>query len=345
MIGFGALQGRRHSAGLIMGVVVAMASVIVSGCSSSADKSPTSTDGANAQPIATVTFGESGVAIDEVLEWIADDQGMFANHHIAVKFVQTAGGTQSIQAMVGGSLQVALVGAETVANVATAGAVPVKIVGASVITFPYFVVAGKQYAQGSDLKGKTFAISKIGSASDAAARAALTAFSLTPSDVTIRQVGGTTARLSAVVSGAAAATVITPELLPQAEKAGLSKLLSLADADTEYANSVFAVSTSFLDSHKTFADDLRAALNDARVYLLNNANKQHVEDVLAKHLEVDATSDTVSAGYSYLTSGSKLVLPQDLKLTRQSVQAAIDGSQGAKSVNVSDIVLPAALAS
>ncbi len=317
-----------RSMGAVLGTLVLLTACSVAGPAASPAASAAASAAASPRPI-SVKLGESGIAIDEVLDWVALDLGLFDKQGLQVEIVTTQGGTQSVQSLVSDSLQVALVGGPTVAQADQAGT-GILMIGASMLTYPYYVVVGKDIVDAAALKGKSFAISRLGSASDFAARVALQGMGLKRSDVTIVQAGGTTARLTAVISGAVAATLITPELRAQAEKAGLHVLFDLATANTEYANSVYAASSTYLKANPDFAARFRAALSAAELAVRDSSKAAEVKAIIAKRYKLEASSDTVASGYQYLQTKSSLILPKDALLTRKAVDAVATEAAGTK---------------
>ena len=97
------------------------------------------------------------------------------------------------------------------------------MIGATVnkILFQFFTA--REVSRPSELKGKRVGISRFGSSSDFALRAALRELGLEPNkDVAILQLGTTPVRMAALEAGSIQGTVLLPPETLMAKKKGLS---------------------------------------------------------------------------------------------------------------------------
>jgi NitT/TauT family transport system substrate-binding protein len=94
------------------------------------------------------------------------------------------------------------------------------------------------------------AISRFGSSSDFIARYALQKVGLTPGkDVTIVQIGSTTARVDAVLTGRVQATVVNPPASIIAQKRGMTVLADLPKLGLVYQHTAVATTRKYIREH------------------------------------------------------------------------------------------------
>jgi NitT/TauT family transport system substrate-binding protein len=100
------------------------------------------------------------------------------------------------------------------------------------------------------LKGGTVAISRFGSASDFIARYALSKIGLAPGkDVTLVQIGSTTARVDATLTGRVQATVVNPPASIIAQKRGMNVLADLPKLGLVYQHTAAATTKKYIREH------------------------------------------------------------------------------------------------
>ncbi len=113
---------------------------------------------------------------------------------------------------------------------------------------PYGLVVSKDIKTMEDLQGKRMAVASLGGINEAAIRFAFERQRMNSKDVTFIQAGGDPSRIAAVVSGAAAGTVLAPPGLFVATKQGLHMLADLGELGSKYPTSVIAMQTIGFDS-------------------------------------------------------------------------------------------------
>ena len=162
--------------------------------------------GGNAQTTVRIAFnGFGGVAP----LYLGQDAGIFKKQNLNLELIFIPGGSLSLQALIGKSLDLLMTGGPPVVNASLQGA-KIKIIGGVINLLPYTFVVSSGIRSAELVKGRKIGISRFGSNTDYVVRLALNHFSLTPNDVQIMQVGGSQARLVALQSGAIQATVLSP---------------------------------------------------------------------------------------------------------------------------------------
>lgn len=294
------------------------AGVFLTACSSS----PASTTGSTTTSVINVQMGVESPGVDELLNYVAKNEGFFKAQGLNVTFNTSAGGVTSTDALISGSLQVAAAGG-TEAIKAIQGGANLKIFGTSLLTFPYDLVSAPAVTKATELSGKAVAVSQIGSASYYGMLAALKTLGVPAHDVTVEQVGSQSSRVSAVEGGGIAATVISAETLPQAEKSGLHLLVNLASAKAPFLDDGYIATTAFLAHNPKFAQEFRNALMSAKAFIDNPANKAKCLQIFSKYYLLPATSSTVQGAWQYAQSNKNnpLVYPAGLKVTTGALSA------------------------
>jgi NitT/TauT family transport system substrate-binding protein len=286
-----------------------------------------------AQPIKLRVGTNFPASTESVVFNLARDAGVLKKHDITVDVVYIAGGTLSMQALIGQNLELLCSGGTPFLLAYLQGA-PVKMIGGVDNRFPYTFVAREASAPGQ-LRGKKIGISRFGSTDDFAVKLALAEFGLNPKEVNIVQVGSSGARATALTSGAIDAATLSPELTHFAKKQGFHVLMDFVERDMEYQQVGIISRQDFL---KNQADSvrrlMRAYFDSVRYY------KTHKEEALQKSMQLLKLQDREVAeiGYAYRTRS----LPDDGRPTVKGLRTALDGliaeNPKAKSINISDVI-------
>ena len=139
---------------------------------------------------------------------IARDAGILKQNQLDVEVIFIAGGTLSMQALIGKSLDFLCTGGTPYIIAYLEGA-QTKMIGGVNNKLPYGFVTLANIKTPAQLKGKRIGISRFGSTDDFAVKLALNQFGLTTKDVSITQVGGAATRLTALQAGSIDAAVLT----------------------------------------------------------------------------------------------------------------------------------------
>ena len=208
-----------------------------------------------AAQLTTLRVGTNSPASTEaVLFSIAKDASILKQHQLDAEVIYIAGGTLSMQALVGRSLDFMCTGGTPFIYAYLEG-VQGKIIGGVNNRLPYGFVSLANIKTPAQLKGKRIGISRFGSTDDFAVKLALAQFGLNPkTDVSITQVGGAATRLTALQAGSIDAAVLTLGLVQIAQKSGLNLLLDFIEKDIEYQQVAIIARDDLL---KTRADVVR----------------------------------------------------------------------------------------
>src|SRR5213594_3977223 len=151
--------------------------------------------------------GGFGTAINVIVP-AAYHQGVFKKYGPDVEYIALASGTLGMQTLLANEIQVLF----------TTGALPVTsnlqggdvtIIAGGINFFPFKLIVRPEIKAPGDLRGKSVAISRFGSASDFAAVAALEKLGVDPKQATLIQLGGNPNRLAGLAGGSVQATVFS----------------------------------------------------------------------------------------------------------------------------------------
>ncbi|MBV9746117.1 MAG: ABC transporter substrate-binding protein [Acidobacteriia bacterium] len=138
------------------------------------------------------------------------------------------------------------------------------MMGSSLNKGAFAMMAAKNIAKGSDLKGKRFAVSQIGDAPYNYAIAMLAHFGLSSRDVQWIPVGtDASGRAAALMGGRAEATLLTAPQYFKVEEAGYKLLANMADFSDVYASTVYLFKKATLQSNSKLAESLIKAHAEA----------------------------------------------------------------------------------
>jgi len=268
--------------------------------------------------LTTLRIGtNAGASTEAALFGIAKDAGILRQSQFDVDVVYIAGGTLSMQALVGKSLDFLCTGGTPFIYASLEGA-QAKILGGINNRLPYALIASGNISSANQLKGKKIAISRFGSTDDFALKMALLQLGLNPkSDVIILQIGGPATRFSALKAGSVDATVLTTGLAQIAVKSGQNLLVDLIEKDIEYQQVALIARE---ESLKTRADMvkrfMKAYLEGIRYY------KTQKEIAIRKTMALLKTNDREIAALDYHQRAR--ALPDDGRPTGKGLQLALD---------------------
>jgi len=269
--------------------------------------------GVSAQTTLRIAFnGFGGVAP----LYLGQEAGIFKKQNLNLELIFIPGGSLSLQALIGKSLDLLMTGGPPVINAYLQGA-RIKIISGVTNLLPYTFVVTAGIRNAEQVKGKKIGISRFGSNTDYVVRLALNHFSLTPNDVQIIQVGGSQARLVALQSGAIQATVLSPEETLVAQKMGFGVLLDFIEKGIEFPHVNFVAREDYLETQpQTVRIFMRAYLEAVRYY------KTHRAEAVKKILTLSKLPERQMAEVVY--EGSLRATPDDGKPTLRGMEVVLD---------------------
>jgi NitT/TauT family transport system substrate-binding protein len=165
--------------------------------------------------------------------WVAKDAGIFKKHGLDVDMLFINGSTRGIQSLIAGDLNFTGAVGTSAINGRLAGG-DIRIINSLVNTLPYYIVGKPRIKSPEDLKGKSAATHIPGTSADFALRLALKRFGMTYDDIKAVMIGGSPARVAAVMNGQLDFTMVTEPGKIEAERAGLKVIIDMAKLDIPF---------------------------------------------------------------------------------------------------------------
>ena len=221
------------------------------------------------KPLQKVRAGYVSPSTDNVLLPIAQKRGFLAQHGIEVEIIALRGGVQMAQALLSDSLQFAQMAGSVVVRSVLAGGDLVMIAG-FVNRISYLMVSRPNINGMKDLTGKKIATASIGGSVDSVLRLGLKASGIDPQQATLLPAGPPNARIAALASGQMDATIVLPENLGVAEKAGLKILKDLSEVDLQIQHTGLVVRRSLIKENRNLFKAFLAAIVEAINFYRDN---------------------------------------------------------------------------
>src|SRR5919109_2016139 len=137
-----------------------------------------------------IRLAHSALESSNAVWYLAQERGFYKKHGLDVDLLFIPSTTTSVSSLVAGDVQVANASGGGVASAVVAGA-DLVLVSCYLNSLPYELVVQESIKSAEDLKGKSIGISRLGSASDVAARALIRGVGMEPEkSITILQGGG-----------------------------------------------------------------------------------------------------------------------------------------------------------
>jgi NitT/TauT family transport system substrate-binding protein len=194
--------------------------------------------------------------------WVAKDAGYFSKYGMNVEPIYIRGGALITMGIMSGQLQFSGAGAESAVAARVEGG-DIVLLACPVDSDPVYFIARPEIKSAAELKGKSTAVTRLGSTTHFYLRAAARSVGLdADKDMTILQLGTGTETAAALENGRIAAAAITHRYaLPFLQK-GWPLLVDLSTTDLVYPSSCVASSRAFVKNEPKLVEDfLRAYVN------------------------------------------------------------------------------------
>ena len=278
--------------------------------------------------------GYSAISGDQLPGWVAKEAGIFEKNGLDVQLIFFTGGTTAVMALVSADTPISQVAGAAVVNSALAGSDTVLLVG-GVTSLNYYLMAQPQIKTPEQLKGGSVAISRFGAASDFIARFALSKIGLTPGkDVTLVQIGSTSARMDATLAGRVQATVINPPASFIGEKRGMTVLADLPKLGLVYQHTSAATTKKYIREHPDIVRRYVKAQVEAvhRIY----TDKETSIKVLSKYFGRGVEREILEKTWSNLLNDS--VLPRKQYPSLEGIKTILETEAKGKPGKPEDFV-------
>jgi NitT/TauT family transport system substrate-binding protein len=230
-----------------------------------------------------VKIAYSSADASNVVWFTALDAGIYRKHGLYVELIFIQSSTMSVSTLVSGDIQVANSSGGAVASAAVGGA-NLVMTACYINTLPYELIVQESVKSVEDLRGKSIGISRVGSASDVAARVLIKGLGLEPvRDVPILQVGGPTERAAAFRGGRIIGFPSPPGTIHLAKGMPHRIMISTADFQKRYEFPYICSTTTktYLATHRDTMRRLTMALIESTHFL--KTRREESKKFIAKY--------------------------------------------------------------
>jgi len=232
-----------------------------------------------AQELKRILYGTS-TSISHLPVWVSKDAGYFAKNGLNVEPVQIRGGALITMGLMSGQLQFSGAGAESVVAARIEGGDVVLLACPSDLE-PIYLITRPEIKSAAELKGKSSAVTRLGSSTHFYLRAALRNVGLdSEKDLTILQLGAGPEMAMALESGRIAVAALNIRYALPFLKRNWPVLVDLTKTDLVYPSSCVTSSRTFVKSEPRVVEDFLSAYV-AAIQLIKK-NQSFAERSLAK---------------------------------------------------------------
>ena len=256
--------------------IICVAAIILSSTPASAQKN-----------LPTVRIGIEAPAGTNAHYYVTKQLGLFQKHGINIELISFPGGTVGLQALFAGDIQFAT--SDGVAGLsANLRGANLYFIAGMINTFPFSILSRSEIRTPQELRGKKIVISRYGSSSDTAVRAAVEKYDLKPDkDVIILQGGGQSERFAALRAGAVDAAIVSPPLNLTGKRLGFNEVIDLSQSGVPYSHQQIVAIKDYLDRNPDAVLRKLRALIEGLAAWKDPAKKSAVMSNIAKYLRLD----------------------------------------------------------
>lgn len=210
---------------------------------------------------------------------IAKEKGYFRQEGMEPRFILMHSAVSS-KALLSKDIEFDALGSPPI-NAALVG-MPIRAVFASISRTDMYLIGGKEIQSLEDLKGKKVGTGGIGGIADVGTKRFLKAKGIQAKEVTFIVLGGSGVRMAAVMSGAVAATPLSPPYDLRAKKAGLNVLGYFGDTFPSYMSGVGVHTDTLVAKQKLVKGFVKASFKGLRFV---HARKAETVELMARFMQ------------------------------------------------------------
>ena len=259
--------------------------------------------------------------------WIAKEAGLYKKYGLDVELIFINGSTRGVQSLVAGDIDFAGAVGTSAINGKLAGG-DIVIIDSLVNTLPYYIIGSPKIKSPEDLKGRTLATHIPGTSADFAVRLALRKFGIDYKDIQAVMVGGSPARVAAVINGQTDFTMVTEPGKIQGEKAGMKLIIDMAKLKIPFQFSCTVTSGKMIRERPETVEKMVKAMANAVHFF--KTNKKETIRIMAKYTRGAQPNVLEGSWLAY-----KVLLEEDLVPTLEGLNEtlAVQASWDAKAAN------------
>lgn len=251
----------------------------------------------NAPAQSKIRLAHSALEGSNAVWYVAQDRGFYKKNGLDAELLFIPSTTTSVSSLVAGDVHVANASGGGVASAVVAGA-DLVLVACYLNSLPYELIVAESVKSAEDLKGKSIGISRVGSASDVAARALIRGLGLEPDKhVLIMQVGGPSERAVSFRTGRIAGFPSPPGIIHLAKGIPFKVLISTADFQNrfEFPYICAATTKSYLARQRETVKKVIMAHIEATQFF--KTQKEDTKKIIAKYSRI-SNEDYLESAYA-----------------------------------------------
>jgi NitT/TauT family transport system substrate-binding protein len=227
----------------------------------------------------------SSISTSQVNVWVPLDAGFFKKQGLDIELVYISGAPVGAAALMSGEVAISQGGVTGAITSNLKGSGTYIILGGA-DRFPYQLTVPPSIRQIADLKGKRFAVSRIGSADHTAAMFVLPKLGIQPDkELNIIQVGTVPARFAALVNGSVQGALLIPPETVKARELGYRVLSNFADIDIHYQQNGVYTTRAFINKRPDILRRFATAYSEGNHFIHTNA--EGTQKIMRKYLHGD----------------------------------------------------------
>ncbi|HET9001659.1 MAG TPA: ABC transporter substrate-binding protein [bacterium] len=264
-----------------------------------------------------VTMLWVAVTGSQAVAWVTKEGGYFARNGVDVDLTYLAGSPTAAAALVSGRVEFVQMAGPAVVAADARGAHLVMVMG--FVNQPVFVLMATPEIQAPEqLKGKTVAVTKVGSSDDFMLREALSHWGLRPdADVMITAVGSVAAQVAAMEKRLVQGAVVDPPNDVLAQQAGAHVLARIGDLGIPYQAAGLVTTREYIQAHADVVARVVRAMTEG-VHRIKT-DRAFSEEIMARYLKntnpvvVDAAYESFVNVFQRVPAPSKAGLAEIVK--------------------------------
>ena len=244
-----------------------------------------------------VRLAHSALESSNAVWYVAQARGFYKKNGLDADLLFIPSTTTSVSSLVAGDVQVANASGGGVASAVVAGA-DLVMVACYLNSLPYELVVSESVKSAEDLKGKSIGISRVGSASDVAARALIRGLGMEPDkQVLIMQVGGPAERAASFRTGRIAGFPSPPGIIHLTKGIPYRILISTADFQKRFDFPYICATTtkSYLARNRDTVKRVIMAHIEATQFF--KAHKEDTKKIISKYSRIN-NEDYLESAYA-----------------------------------------------
>lgn len=264
-----------------------------------------------------VRIAISAITTSQVNVWVPLAAGFFKKHGLDIELVYISGAPVGAAALLSGEVNITQGGVTGSITSNLRGSGTYIILGGA-DRFPYQLIAHPTIKQLAELKGKRFAISRVGSADHTATMFVLPKLGIHPDkELNLVSVGSVPARFAALVNGSVQGALLIPPETVKAKELGFRVLSNFAEIEINYQQNGVYTTRTFINKRPDLLRRFATAYSEGNHYI--HTNSEGTQRIMRKYLQGDEKAIREAYAEVVLKATPKIPYP-----SKPGIQTLID---------------------